>query len=103
MWKYTTFDARCGCRITRKWDSKQDDHHRKHIAVSDEEHAQARLGRSGRGYPDHIRRVGCQEHAHPDHLQHDRLLQTAHFVPHPNHRLEWHEDGGWTVHHEPKG
>lgn len=97
---YTTWTAPCGCRITYRW-SDPDAAHRKHTPVDDAEHAAARLEHSGRGFPDHVRRVGCKDHWHEDHHQHHRRAFLAHYKERPHYRLEWHEGGGFTDHYEP--
>lgn len=98
---YTTWTALCGCRITYRWSNDDDPAHRKHVPVDDDELAAARLEHSGRDFPDHIRRVGCPDHWNDDVDAHHRAAFLAHYAPHPDHRLEWHEGGGFTVHHEP--
>lgn len=110
MKQYTTWTAPCGCQITYRWDDEDDPKHRRHTFVDDLEHAQARLERSGRGFPEHAMRKGCDTHAHEDHHIHGRHLK-RHWhkqdtLENPEamaeYRMEWHEDG-WTLHHEPKG
>jgi hypothetical protein len=103
MIHYTTWEARCGCRITYKWDDEDDPKHRRHTAVSDQEHAQARLAASGRSFPQYIARKGCEAHWAEDHHEHLVKVYNHWHEAHPEYRLEWHIDGGFTNHHEPKG
>lgn len=105
MRQMTTADYPCGCRITVEWDDQDDPMHRKHTAVSDEDHESLRLERSGRPYHDGIKRKGCQEHWHSEHHDHLRRLMDHVHEPHPSLHLEWHDEGGYTVHiheEEPK-
>jgi hypothetical protein len=99
--RYTTWTAPCGCRVTYRWSLLDEQEHRKHMPIDDAEHAAARLRASGRDFPDHIRRKGCDAHWHEDPRQHHRKAFEAHYVPSDVHRLEWHEGGGFTVHYEP--